>query len=138
MANALFDSGRNAFLSGDIDWSDVGTNISVALVDVGDYTVDLANHTSMADVKAVPAALVAEVPLITRTAVAGVADAADVTFTTVSGDQSEALVIFLDTGVDANDTLIAYIDTATGLPVTPNTGDIIVQWSDGVNKIFKL
>lgn len=135
MANALFDAGRNAFLTGAIDWADVPTNISVALVDTGSYTVDLANHTNMSSVVA---GVIAEVPLITRTAVAGVADAADVTFTSVTGLQSEALVIFLDTGVDANDTLIAYIDTATGLPVTPNTGDIIVQWSDGVNKIFKL
>ena len=134
MANSLYDVGRNAFLTGAIDWSDVPTNISVALVDTGLYSHSAA-HTSMTDVVA---GVVAEVPLITRTAVAGVADAADVTFTSVTGLQSEALVIFLDTGVDATDTLIAYIDTATGLPVTPNTGDIIVQWSDGVNKIFKL
>lgn len=34
--------------------------------------------------------------------------------------------------------LIAYIDTATGLPVTPNGGDITIAWDSGANKIFKL
>ena len=32
----------------------------------------------------------------------------------------------------------AYIDTATGLPITPNGGDIIVTWDNGINKIFRL
>jgi hypothetical protein len=34
--------------------------------------------------------------------------------------------------------LIAYIDTATGLPVTPNGGDITIAWDSGANRIFKL
>ncbi len=34
--------------------------------------------------------------------------------------------------------LIAYIDTATGMPVTPNGGDITIAWDNGANKIFKL
>ena len=34
--------------------------------------------------------------------------------------------------------LIANIDVATGLPITPSGGDIIVQWDTGANKIFKL
>ena len=34
--------------------------------------------------------------------------------------------------------VVAWIDTATGLPVTPNGGDITVSWDNGTNKIFKL
>jgi len=30
------------------------------------------------------------------------------------------------------------IDTATGLPVTPNSGDITIAWDSGANKIAKL
>ena len=56
----------------------------------------------------------------------GVFDAADVAFTTVTGDPSEVLVIYKDTGSAATSPLIAYIDTATGLPVTPNGGNINV------------
>jgi hypothetical protein len=31
-----------------------------------------------------------------------------------------------------------YIDAATGLPLTPNGGDVTIQWDNGANKIFKL
>ena len=56
----------------------------------------------------------------------------------MTGDPSEALLIYKDTGTEATSPLIAYIDTATGLPVTPNGGNITVTWDNGTNKIFKL
>ena len=134
MANALYDSGRNAFLTGDIDW--VADTIKVVLVDAADYTVNLSTHDFLDDVAA--GARVATATLASKTATAGVADAADTTFPTVSGDVSEPLVIYKDSGGEATSQLIAYIDTATGLAVTPNGGDIVVQWDSGANKIFKL
>lgn len=134
MANALYAKGRNAFLIGAIDW--VNDSINVVLVDTADYTVDLANHDSLADIPV--AARVSTTSLASKTAVDGVADAGDATFTTVTGDEAEALVIYKNTGVEGTSTLIAYIDNASGLPVLPNTGDIIVQWDSGPNKIFKL
>jgi hypothetical protein len=76
--------------------------------------------------------------LASKTKTAGVADAADVTLSAVSGDQSEQLVVWADSGVESTSRLILNIDTATGLPVTPNGGDITVQWDSGANKIFKL
>ena len=60
------------------------------------------------------------------------------TFTSVSGASIEAIVIYSDTGTESTSPLIAYIDTATGLPITPNGGDIIVTWDNGTNKIFKV
>ena len=65
-------------------------------------------------------------------------DAADITFTSVSGPSIEAIILFADTGTESTSPLIAYIDTATGLPITPNGGDIIVTWDNGANKIFKV
>jgi hypothetical protein len=47
-------------------------------------------------------------------------------------------VIYKDTGVSGTSPLIAYIDTGTNFPVTPNGGDITVQWSSGASRIFKL
>jgi len=135
MANALYDKGREGFLDGSIDWDT--DNIKVILIDAQDYTVDLANHNALDDIPA-GARVATSGNLASKTVTAGVADAADVTFTAVTGDQSEALVIYKDTGVESTSRLIAYIDTATGLPVTPNGGDITVQWDDGANKIFKL
>ena len=134
MANALYDTGRNAFLLGDIDW--VADTIKVVLVDAADYTVNLSTDDFLADVPS--AARVATATLAGKSASAGVADASDVAFSGVTGDISEALVIYKDTGVEATSQLIAYIDTATGLAVTPNGGDITVTWDNGANKIFKL
>ena len=134
MANALYDTGRNAFLLGDIDW--VADTIKVVLVDAADYTVNLSTDDFLADVPS--AARVATATLAGKSASAGVADASDVAFSGVTGDISEALVIYKDTGVEATSQLIAYIDTATGLAVTPNGGDINVTWDNGANKIFKL
>jgi hypothetical protein len=137
MANALFDLGRQAFLQADIDW--LVDDIKVALVDAADYTVSLTTHDFFADVNAVAAAIVATSGnLASKTSTNGVADAADITFTAVTGDPSEYLIIYKDTGVAATSPLIACIDTATGLPVTPNGGDITVTWDNGANKIFKL
>lgn len=134
MANALYDAGRDAFLNGNIDW--VNDTIKVVLVDAADYTVNLTTDDNLDDIAA--GGRVATGTLTSKTTSAGVADAADLTFSTVSGDQSEALVIYKDTGVESTSTLIAYIDSATGLPVTPNGGDITIQWDAGANKIFKL
>jgi len=39
---------------------------------------------------------------------------------------------------DSHKKLIAHFDTGTNIPVTPNGGDITIQWSDAANKIFKL
>lgn len=53
----------------------------------------------------------------------GVFDTADGSFTTVTGAQSEALIIYNDT--HANDALLLFYDTGiTGMPVTPNGGNI--------------
>jgi hypothetical protein len=76
--------------------------------------------------------------LLSKTKTLGVADADDFAFTAVSGAVSEELVINRDSGAEATSTLIANIDTATGLPITPNGGDIDVVWDSGANRIFKL
>jgi hypothetical protein len=76
--------------------------------------------------------------LASKSVTGGVANAANVTFTAVTGAACGAIVLFRDTGNAATDELIAYIDSATGLPVTPNGGDITIEWNTGANKIFAL
>ena len=135
MANELYDKGREGFLDGSIDWDT--DDIRCILVDVADYTVDLAAHDNLDDIPS--GARVATSDALTgKTVVAGVADADDVTFSAVTGDPSEALVIYKHTGTESTSRLIAYIDDATGLPVTPNGGDITIQWDSAASKIFKL
>ena len=111
--------------------------IKVILVDTGAYTPQTAIHQYLADIP-LSARIAGPVTLTSKATVGGAADGADVTFTSVSGPTIEAIVIYRDTGTEATSPLIAYIDTATGLPITPNGGDIIVTWDNGANKIFKV
>ncbi|WP_409430534.1 hypothetical protein ACJEIK_26220 [Mycobacterium sp. SMC-16] len=135
MANALYDKGREAFLTGGINW--LADSIKAVLVDTGAYTVNLATHQFLSDIAA-GARVATSANLSAKTVAAGVADAADSLFTAVSGPSVEAVVLYKDTGTAGTSALIAYIDTASGLPVTPNGGDITVTWDNGANKIFKL
>lgn len=135
MANALYDKGREAFLTGGISWS--ADSIKAVLVDTGAYTPNVATHQFLSDIAA-GARVATSANLGSKTVAAGVADAADSLFTAVSGPSVEAVVLYKDTGTAGTSPLIAYIDTASGLPVTPNGGDITVVWDNGANKIFKL
>lgn len=136
MATALYDKGREAFLGGLIAWDT--DDVRVVFTDAADYTVDLANHDFLDDVAAGARVAVSAASLANKTKTAGVADADDHTINTVSGDQFEAIIIYKHTGADATARLIAYIDNYTGLPCTPNGGNITVSWPGDSNKIFKL
>ena len=141
MANSLYDPARSLMLGAGIDWGNNSTaTFKAILVDTGQYTVDLTNHDYLNDIPA--GARIKTATLTTRSIVSGAADADDTTFTAVPAGAStatilEAIVVYKDTGVESTSPLIAYIDSATGLPITPNGGDIIVVWDNGVNRIFK-
>lgn len=136
MANGMYDAGREAFLDGNLDWA--ADAFKVTLIDAADYVVNLATHDFYDDVT-VAGRVATSGNLGSKTSTAGVADAADITFSAVTGDQSEALVVWEDdAGAETADRLVVYLDTGTGFPVTPNGGDITVQWDAGANKIFKL
>lgn len=135
MANGLYDRGRQGFLAGEIDWD--ADTIKLMLVDHADDTPSLTGDNALSD-RAAGARVATSGAFASKTTTAGVADAADVTLSTVTGDPSESIDIFKDTGTESTSYLIANIDTATGLPVTPNGGDIICQFDSGANKIFKL
>jgi hypothetical protein len=134
MASGLYDAAREAFLGGDLDWD--ANTIKVSLIDAADYTVNFSTHDFYDDV-AGGSIVATSGALGSKTKAAGVADAADVTFSAVTGDPSEALILWSDTGgASSTDPLIAYIDSFSA--VTPNGGDITVQWDSGANRIFKL
>lgn len=63
---------------------------------------------------------------------AGVYDAADLTMSSVSGDAADWLTVHKDTGTPSTSPVAIGFDSATtGLPVTPNGGDITVAWAAG-------
>lgn len=135
MANTLYDYARQRFLEAQINW--MTDTVKVILVDNGAYTPQTSVHQYLSDIPT-SARIAGPVTLTSKATTGGAADAADVTFTSVTGASIESIIIFADTGVEATSPLIAYIDTATGLPITPNGGDIIVTWDNGTNKIFKV
>ena len=135
MANTLYDYCRQRFLEAQINW--MTDTVKVILVSTSAYTPQTAVHQYLSDISG-SARIAGPVTLTSKTTTGGAADAADVTFTSVTGPSIEAIVIYIDTGTESTSPLVAFIDTATGLPITPNGGDIIVTWDNGVNKIFKV
>lgn len=135
MANTLYDFARQRFLEAQINW--MTDTIKVLLVDTGAYTPQTAVHQYLADIP-ISARIAGPVTLTSKTTSGGAADGADVTFTSVTGASIEAIIIYSDTGTEATSPLIAYIDTATGLPITPNGGDIIVTWDSLATELEKL
>ncbi|EIU4337599.1 hypothetical protein ABZQ74_06570 [Pseudomonas aeruginosa] len=135
MANTLYDKGRQRFLEAQFNW--LTDTIKVVMVDTGAYTPNFTTHEFLSDIPS-SSRITTPVTLTGKATTSGAADANDVTFPSVSGASIEAIIIYKDTGTEGTSPLIAYIDTATGLPITPNGGDIIVTWDNGTNKIFKL
>ncbi|WFC12719.1 hypothetical protein [Aeromonas salmonicida] len=133
MANALYDKGREKFLTGAINAS--ADTLKCALIK-DTYAPTLASDefysTLLAHVVGTPQTLTS------KTVTAGVLDAADVTFLAVPTAAVKFCAIYKDTGTAATSPLIALFDTAAGLPVSTNGGDIIIAWDNGANKIFKL
>lgn len=132
MANGLFVSYRNLVLGAGLNLSSL--TIKAMFVDNADDTAALATDDFIDDI-----ASAARVPAIAScpslgsktagTVAAGVFDAANTTFTALSGDASEQLILFEDSGTESTSDLIAMWDTATGLPLTPNGGDVTVAWN---------
>jgi len=135
MANQLYPKAKEDFLAGNLNLS--SNTITIAIVDTDVYTFSSA-HEDRADIP--NSAIVSEIALSTKSITNGIFDADDPTFLSVSGAVCEALVLYhTDTqGGNTASRLIAYVDTASGLPITPNGGDITVRFSSGASKIFAL
>lgn len=133
MANAIYPLYKQALLdaSANVDLND-GT-VKVALIDTATYPYNAAHEffSSVSGVVGTP-------QTINNTTVTnGLFDGDNVTYTAVTGNSAEALLIYIDTGSAATSRLVAWIDTSvTGLPVTPNGGDISISWN--ASGIFQL
>ncbi len=132
MANKIYPKFKQALLGAGVNLL-TGT-IKAVLIDTGQYAQSDADQF----LSAVPAAARVGTPptLVNKTVLNGTFDADDVLFTSVpagtgTGDKDEAVILYRDTGDAATSELIAFIDTATGLPVMPNGGNVIVTWNAG-------
>lgn len=132
MANALYPKGKEGILDETITLSS-GT-IKAALL--RSYTYSSA-HEDVADITGAGGTVVATTTLASKTFTSGVFDANDVTWTAVAnGAACDNFVLYQDGATDADRRLIMFVDAYTNLPVTPNGGDITIEWDSGSNKIF--
>lgn len=134
MANALFVAYRNNLLGTGTRVILSSETVKAMFVDHADDTPVIATDANISDILSaarVPA--IGTAPSLASKTVgtvgSGVFDAGDTTFANLTGDQAESLILFKDTGTESSSTLIAYWDTATGIPVTPSGGDVIVVWN---------
>lgn len=137
MANTLYPLWKEGILQATANTALTGT-VKAALVDTGAYTYSAAHQffSSVTGTAGTPQTIG------TKTYATGLFKGGNVTFTAVptgtsTGTQLEAIVIYIDTGTAATSPLVAYFDTGvTGLPVTPNGGDITISWN--ASGIFQL
>lgn len=133
MANALYPKWKEAIVQSSSNSALTGT-VKVALVDTGTYTYS-SSHQFYDEVSG--GVVGTPQTLASKTYTNGIFDAADIIYTAITGNSVEAIVIYIDTGTPSTSRLVAYMDSGfTGLPVTPNGGDISVTWN--ASGIFSL
>lgn len=131
MANAIYPLQKQELLKGTannlLNSAEGATGVFCALVDTGLYTYSAAHqfYSSLAGV------IGTDQEILTKTQTNGTFDGTDLTYTAVSGATVEALVLYRkNAGANTTWPLIAYLDTGvTGLPVTPNGGNITITWN---------
>lgn len=127
MANALYPLWKEQLLQFTTNNNLSAGTVKVALIDTGVYTYSAA-HQFFSSASA--ASIGTPQTIGSKTFTNGVFDGADVSFTAVTGNSVEALIIYVDTGTAGTSPLVAYIDSSvTGLPVTPNGGNIAITWN---------
>lgn len=127
MANALYPKWKEQLLQFTANNNLSTGTVKVALIDTGTYTYSSSDQFWSS---ASSASVGTPQTIGSKTYTNGVFDGADVTFTAVTGNSVEALILYIDTGVAGTSPLVAYIDTSvTGLPVTPNGGNITITWN---------
>jgi hypothetical protein len=131
MASALYPSFKQSLLTAGIDVEN--DDLRVVLLDAS-YTYSAA-HDFLDDITGSYRVATSDA-LASKTITAGVFDAADKTITSVTGNEVVALVVYQHTGTESTSQLVVYVDGFSS--VTPNGGNITVQWDSGAAKIFAL
>lgn len=111
-------------------------DLQLVAVDGADYTLDLATHNFLDDVPS-GARVATSGNLANKTITGGTFDADNLApaFTAVTGDPFEMILLFHATGSDATARLLAAWDAGTGLPATPNSGDMNVSFTSYIFRV---
>lgn len=138
MANAWYPLYKQNVLAGtsgyDLDNDNATDGPFCALIDTGTYTYS-SSHDFYSDLSGVVGT---DQRITSPTVTNGTFDGSDLVFTSVSGSTVEALIIYRhNAGANTTWPVVLYIDSSvTGLPVTPNGGNINVNWNaSGISTI---
>lgn len=140
MANAIYTAFLNGILGSHATRVDLDADtIQMVLTDHGTDTPAPTTDDFLDDISAGTVSTSSALASKTIGSVAvGVFDAADMSpaFTAVSGATCESINLYKHTGTATTSDLIAYWDSATGLPLTPNGGDVNVSFNaSGIIKV---
>jgi hypothetical protein len=130
----MYENGVKDIMAGNTDL--INDTISVLFIDTDKYTPDLVNDESQADIPT--EAILAEITLTGKTLDGSTFRADDTTANAVSGDLLGAAIIIRNDGTESGSPLLAYIDNAPEFPITPDGGDLTLNWDTGSDGIFKL
>lgn len=131
MANAIYPKFKEAIIQASASSSLAGsgaTGVYCALSDQGVYTYSASDQYYSA---AVGGSIGTDQEIGSKTYTTGTFSGGNLTYTSVTGASVEALLMYVkNAGANTTWRLLAYLDTSqTGLPVTPNGGNITVTWS---------
>jgi hypothetical protein len=137
MATTMYGLARAGFLACTSAYSWTGANIQLAFI-TSSYSPNYSTDQYLGVAVSSGYIIAQSGNFASTTGTLGTANAANETVSSVSGAQFAYVTIYYSTGTNNTSGLILNIDTATGLPCTPNGGNIVVQWDSGTNKIFTL
>lgn len=135
MATIVTDELRNSQLGNAthsvIDWDT--DNIDASLLDETDSGAITTSTVDYDELNAATVVATGDLASLTVGVVGvGIFDAADTTFSSVTGDAADWLAIWKNSGTPATSPVaLGYDSATTGIPVTPNGGDITVTWAAG-------
>ena len=126
MADAVYDDARDNILGngvhGQTDWDT--DNMRIGLRDEATTAINLTTHIDLADVSSAHVDTTANLTTAVGTAALGAWDFSDETIVTVSGAVCASFDVYEETGIAGTSPLLLNIDAWTGLPITPNGGDV--------------
>jgi hypothetical protein len=128
ITNVVYPKGIIHFIQGDIDLD--GVAVKAGLLDDAVFTYNAANEVygDISGIVGTPVALASKTVGVVGT---GAVDAADTTIVAVSGAHVEGDLVYYD-----GTTKYLICTNVFSAPVTPNGGDITIQWN--ASGIFSL
>jgi hypothetical protein len=131
MANAIYPKFKQSLMTANATSTNLaantGNDVKVALCN-STFTY-VATHANVAQVSGIIQGAAPSTGAVVYAN--GTVDMGDVTFPTVpSGTAAQSIIIYKWNGTTGTSQLVCYLESAsvTGLPVTPNGGDITITW----------